>query len=487
MVRSSSASHRVHIVLVPGFAGFDALGQLEYYAGVTPQFRSWKELGHDDVVLHYFDNFPTAAVVTRATRLRNYLAKRVARGEFLCDDWLALVGHSTGGLDIRRLLWDLSTSASQEYGVDGTHDSDFAVAAKDILRLIKRVVFLSVPQWGTNIADWVRTYGIGRALVVADLRASVAASQLPLLDKLEDWISSRIAAVAKIELLYAVEDALREAEASECRDPMRTALAQEAASELALWLRHMASDFRAIDDLAVQDRARDRRCPAHFTKRMRDQEISNWKEFGIETRSYATLGSRPFRFDHGRPAPRWDILNLLTYPECTQSEVPSPRTDIVYRCFYRACAGGPFTLPDLDNLPKPQPFVVASQRQRPIELWDNDGIVNTASMLWPNGDDTLLVEGDHMDVVGHYKLVPASREESGRKYRAYDLLKSDSGFLDRAFERVWNNVFDFCAGRAASNHRPRGSTVAEKLGGSRARRPQNVSVTFSRSPASAPE
>jgi hypothetical protein len=32
----------------------------------------------------------------------------VARGEFLDGDRLALVGHSTGGLGIRRLLYDLA-------------------------------------------------------------------------------------------------------------------------------------------------------------------------------------------------------------------------------------------------------------------------------------------------------------------------------------------------------------------------------------------
>jgi hypothetical protein len=30
------STKRLHIVLVPGFAGFDALGQLEYYGGITP-------------------------------------------------------------------------------------------------------------------------------------------------------------------------------------------------------------------------------------------------------------------------------------------------------------------------------------------------------------------------------------------------------------------------------------------------------------------
>ena len=38
--RTRSAK-RLHVVLVPGFAGFDALGQLEYYGGITPLFQAW--------------------------------------------------------------------------------------------------------------------------------------------------------------------------------------------------------------------------------------------------------------------------------------------------------------------------------------------------------------------------------------------------------------------------------------------------------------
>jgi triacylglycerol lipase len=83
----------LHVVLIPGFAGFDPLGQLEYYAGVTPMFRHWlKRHPNAQAVVHYFDNFPTAVVVTRAERLQRYLAKRIARGEFLPGDRLALVG-----------------------------------------------------------------------------------------------------------------------------------------------------------------------------------------------------------------------------------------------------------------------------------------------------------------------------------------------------------------------------------------------------------
>ncbi len=74
----SAPGKRCHIVLIPGFGGFDALGRVNYYAGITELFQRWtKKHQADAVVLHYFDNLPTAAVVTRAQRLRKYLAKRM--------------------------------------------------------------------------------------------------------------------------------------------------------------------------------------------------------------------------------------------------------------------------------------------------------------------------------------------------------------------------------------------------------------------------
>lgn len=122
------------------------------------------------------------------------------------------------------------------------------VASGDLLEMIKRLVFLSVPQWGTNLADWVRNYTLGREIVVAEMRAFVEASQVPLLDQLQEWISSSASTVARLGLVYAIRDVLSEAEADTSRKPMRILLAQEAASEIQLWLRHITSDFAAIDD-----------------------------------------------------------------------------------------------------------------------------------------------------------------------------------------------------------------------------------------------
>ena len=243
---------RYHVVLIPGFGGFDALGQVEYYAHVTSLFDAWKR-GRPKrarpVVLHYFDNFPTAAVVTRAARLRSYLAKRIARGEISGGDEVTLVGHSTGGLDIRQLISDLHGPADGPLHVDG----GLPVPVRTILRHVRRVVFLSVPHWGTNIADWVRSHPVWRQALVAELQAAVAGSQIYLLDRVEAQIAGCSASLTGAQLLLAAQDALTEANAGfGRRSPLRTADAQEAASELALYLRHMASDFHAIDDLSSQ-------------------------------------------------------------------------------------------------------------------------------------------------------------------------------------------------------------------------------------------
>jgi len=433
----SASTKRFHIVLIPGFAGFDALGQLEYYGGLTPLFQMWRA---ENQVLHYFDNFPTAAVVTRASRLRSYLAKRMARGVISTGDDVTLIGHSTGGLDIRRLLCDLDDlqHRKQKIMVDG----GVKVGPGEILECVKRVVFLSVPHWGTNIADWVHSYGVLRRALVEQFRAAVAGSQLLLLDQIESLITGGAACLTGAELFRAAQDALGEANEHNGKpSPARTADAQEAASQLALYLRHMASDFSAIDDLTSRPhRAGKPVSPAHFGVRDREKELKRMR--GIEFRSYVTLGRRPFRFDPGRTAPPFELAKPWTYPEVTKDSALSAGTDIAYRTFYRACAGGPFRQPALsckvtERLP--------GAPQHSIEVWDNDGIVNTLSMLWPK-DANVLVPGDHMDIVGQYKLIKAERGE-GRKYRVYDLLKSESGFTDKIFKEVWKEIFAFCLGR----------------------------------------
>jgi len=424
-------SKRFHVVLIPGFAGFDALGQLEYYGGITPLFRPGNQ------VLHYFDNLPTAAVVTRATRLRTYLARRIARGDISAGDVVSLVGHSTGGLDIRWLLWDLH-NGKRPLVVDGGAKVDPVT----ILDHVRRVVFLSVPHWGTNIADWVHAHGVGRRAVVEELRAAVAGSRLLFVDQIESSIAGGAASLTGAEVFRAAQDAVSEAnEHNGEPSPVRTAEAQEADSQLALYLRHMASDFRAIDDLTSRPPQGEPLSPAHFDVEDRKKELKLLQ--GIKFRSYVTLGRRPFRFDPGMPAPEWELAKPWTYPEVAKDAALSAGTDIAYRTCYRMCAGGSFQQPALSGELTRR---MGKVPQHSIEVWDNDGIVNTMSMLWPK-DENVLVPGDHMDIVGHYKLIEAE-PGGGRKYRAYDLLKSESGFSSKIFKDVWEEIFAFCSEQA---------------------------------------
>jgi hypothetical protein len=133
----------------------------------------------------------------------------------------------------------------------------------------------------------------------------------------------------------------------------------------------------------------------------------------------------------GFAAPEWELAKLWTYPEIMKDALSSAGSDIVYRTCYRVCAGGPFKKPILSG--KVSRWLTGAP-QHAIEMWDNDGIVNTISMLWPTGEN-VLVPADHMDIVGHYKALAANPGE-GRRYRTYDLLKSRSGFTEHIFKEV---------------------------------------------------
>jgi hypothetical protein len=42
MNRPIRGDRHTHIVLVPGFGAFDALGRVEYYSGITRLFWEWR-------------------------------------------------------------------------------------------------------------------------------------------------------------------------------------------------------------------------------------------------------------------------------------------------------------------------------------------------------------------------------------------------------------------------------------------------------------
>jgi hypothetical protein len=419
---------RTHVVMVPGFGGFDALGQIHYYTGVTELFRRWRaDRGRDRACLHYFDNLPTAAVPTRARKLERFLAQLVDRELVQGGDELVLVGHSTGGLDLRQLVRDLD-------GRDGHR----------LLPRIRRLVFMSTPQLGTNIADWVRAHDRSAHVVVSAFRRSVGLPLAPI-----EWMLAPVVRLLPLDrmlarlapghaqLLDAVEDARRDMEPHSGRtdDPLADADARAARSEIELWLENVDDDFFAIDDLSVV------RPPQLARERVVDSpaiDAAIWRARGIATQSYATLGNPVMPIDTVR-----ELASLAEVLAAAHADVA--HTDPVYRIVHTACTGGPFAartravpwLPGCgrDGAYAPQP-------------WENDGIVNTASATAsPDDGPCFLVPGDHGDIIGHYEERDRgsdTRPASQRERDAYDLLGSDRpGSFAPVFPRVWESAFDF--------------------------------------------
>jgi hypothetical protein len=464
-MNQSNGNDRIHIVLVPGFGAFDALGQVEYYSGITDLFDNWRCTTARilPVTLHYFDNLPTAPVIARATRLRMYLAKRMARGEILQGDKIVLVGHSTGGLDIRQLVWDLSKPQHRRFHVDSGHP----VNSEDIRAKLKAVVFLSVPHWGTNIAHWVRSHSALRKAIVGDLCAVVTGSQIPVIDAIETEVTGAAASLTDAGMLLALKDALTEANEHYGRPGvLRRAAAQEAASDLGLYFRQMWSDFDVIHDLACYSTDPQRRSPAQFDKNERAKELGLWDHPAVRTMSLATVGGRPVEYSHGEPAPVLELTSPTSYLDLIQDFLSNAKNDFSYRLCYRACAGGPFQPPPGSD--KIFPVIGPHHPPQPVESWDNDGIVNTASMFWPRGE-TLLITADHLDIVGHYRLRKAKRPQRvdavygvPREYLAYDSLQSSPGFTKATFEKIWKRIFDFAVESSAV-----GKTRAKESGAMR--------------------
>jgi hypothetical protein len=240
---------------------------------------------------HYFDNFPTASVELRATRLRGYLAERIARGEFAEGDTLALVGHSTGGLDIRRALFDLAADDAQELTVDGC----YKVAHGEILAMITRVAFLSVPQFGTNIADFAYRFsntiqGLSKDAVVA----------LQLNHGALGRIRRRLFALlpsSPSNFVLALVDTLDESDENPGGTDEQRAREREARFQITSWLDNIANDFSIIEDLRSETPANTADDPsvpprpkslAHFSAAERKGELESWKKYGIKTQIYAS-------------------------------------------------------------------------------------------------------------------------------------------------------------------------------------------------------
>jgi pimeloyl-ACP methyl ester carboxylesterase len=378
------------MILVPGFGAFDALGSVLYYSKVLEVLREDKRL-----CVHFFPNLPMASVASRAEALEVWIGKRVERGTIQDDDAIHLVGHSTGGLDIRQLLARL-------------RDSD----SKGILDHVKSIQCISTPHRGTNLARWAGWLGLGARCGVGLLLRGMQFLGSRGTGCLGHALRCHVQRDRAPDWLDAILDAWRGMSQCQGSSGYEAAKAREAYHTSLQWLENMARDTAAISDLRPVSECG---CVRHSPL-----TPARWSEDDLAKES-ALL--KDLKIDHR-------VRSIATMAWPVASSCCGGCLDLFRKLHWVICQRPQSSLyphaetVDLDRLLGGKPVTVDREA--------NDGIVNSISMIWPDHQRTWIVEADHGDIIGHYPQV--------QKVGAYDLLVSQPAFTQQQFKDVWRSV-----------------------------------------------
>jgi triacylglycerol esterase/lipase EstA (alpha/beta hydrolase family) len=140
-----------HLYLVPGFFGFETLGELAYFGHVVPLLEAACAEQGLDAAVHVVATEPTSSLPRRAARLLAVIAETAGD-----DGPIHLVGHSSGGLDARLLV-------APGVALPGAPD------VEAIARRVASVVTVSTPHHGTPLAAFATGLLGQRLLRIASL------------------------------------------------------------------------------------------------------------------------------------------------------------------------------------------------------------------------------------------------------------------------------------------------------------------------------
>ena len=128
-----STSPKTHVFLVPGFFGFTNLGDFAYFSHAKETLELELRKRGSSAEGHPLDTLPTGSVRKRAAHLVSRIREHVDPG-----DAIHLIGHSTGGVDVRLVVSE---------GLD--------VPGRDaILGDIRTAISIASPHRGSPIAGF---------------------------------------------------------------------------------------------------------------------------------------------------------------------------------------------------------------------------------------------------------------------------------------------------------------------------------------------
>lgn len=379
----SPPSCSIHVVLVPGFFGFGRLGDISYFAGVTPLLEA--KLSERGLAARVTEvvTAPTASIRRRAASVVEAIAEA---GQTPGD--IHVVGHSTGGLDARLAVAQTAALPTR-------------ARIEDYAR-IRSLVSVSCPHFGTNVSTYF-TRPLGRALfrVGARYLAFILERRrfpLKLLLRLgyfvvrlrDPWRKQR----GTFDQLY---------------DRLLNDLSDERRLELALFLKQVSQEQALLFQLT----------PAGC-----DLLNACTLDPPLAYASVVSCAEAP----HFRTLLR-SMLNLYTqlmYP--------------IYWLLHRLAREKDDAL--REQLSDVQLTALDAGLGRRASGGDTDGVVPVLSQVW--GRVLHVARGDHLDVVGQYGARGSDDNPNDPSWGG-DWLPSDSGFDRAAFVALWTNVAAFIA------------------------------------------
>jgi hypothetical protein len=369
-------STRQHVLLVPGFFGFANLGDFAYFGHVRDFFARYmrrRGIGGEVVVVQ---TYPTASLRRRATRVLETMVDVVDDG----DGVVHLIGHSSGGLDVRLLT-------SPEVSLPTTLEVE-RYAAK-----VKSVVTLSSPHRGSPLATAL---------------SSVLGAQILKLISLVTIYTLRTGRVPIAAVFYLV------------RVLSLPRLPIAAGTLLNNIYRDLLSDFSGDRREALEQ----------FMVTVGDDQelVSQLTPLGMEEFNATT-------FD--RPNVRYGSVITCARPPGMRTSWTvglSPfrqATHLLFAAFHHITARMPASPIGLTNS---QQRALTRAYDRVPAPRDNDGMVPTLSQVW--GEIIHAAWGDHLDAIGHF-YQPANVPPH------FDWLNSGQRFTVEDFESIWHDVARF--------------------------------------------
>jgi triacylglycerol lipase len=368
-----------HVFLIPGFFGFDNLGDVAYFVHVTDALEDFARREGKTLRVRVVGTYPTASLRQRAARLVEQMAEALADAP---DGPVHLIGHSVGGLDAR-LVVTPEVSLPCETRVE-----PWATR-------VRTVVSVATPHHGTPVAAFFGSLLGQQLLRVFSLASSygMRTGRLPL------------DVVAKLTGMF-----LRGYVATGAPSATLESLYERLLADFSTGRRFPIEEF-------VGHISRDQDLLAQITPAAADLfNASAYDRPGVRyasivtrarvagVRSFVAAGLSPYA--HASHGLYTVVSRLASFMPVDRLPNLTPAQELALRRAYGA---------------------LPSRRA-------NDGIVPTLSQVW--GEVLRAVEADHLDVLGHF-------DQRTHVPPHFDWLASGSAFDRRHFLPLWWDVARF--------------------------------------------